>query len=95
MYIVLHFCRWCVYLCTCDGCIGNSYNSYNMYICAFVSICAASHLLWNVLIGSGAMNEPVMADTLPFTTECSHWIVTMSVMSLPTCIAQTDGCAKF
>ena len=36
------------------------------------------------------MKEPVMADTLPLTTECSHWIVTMSMMSLPACIAQTD-----
>ena len=66
-------------------------------------IIACSHILWNVLIGSGAMNEPetfgyarlVMADTLPFTTEFSHWIVTISIMSLLTCIAQTDGCAKF
>ena len=30
---------------------------------------------------SGAMNEPVMADTLPLTTECSHWIVPMSMMT--------------
>ena len=60
-----------------------------------VSICALSHLLWNVLKASGAMNESVMEDTLPLTTECSHWIVTMSIMSMPTCIAQADGCAKF
>ena len=65
------------------------------YFNILASICAISHLLWNVLIASSAMNEPVMADTLPLTTECSHWIVTMSIMSLPTCIAQTDGCAKF
>ena len=65
-----------------------------VHLC-IVSICAISHLLWNVLIASGAMNEPVMADTLPFTTESSHWIVTMSIMILPTCIAQTDGCAVY
>ena len=61
----------------------------------FVVICVLSHtlILWNVLIAidSGAMNEPVMADTLPLTTECSHWIVPMSMMSMPACIALTDG----
>ena len=41
------------------------------------------------------MNESVMADTLPLTTECSPWIVPMSIMSLLACIAQTDGRAKF
>ena len=28
-------------------------------------------------------------------TECSPWIVPMSIMSMPTCVAQTDGPAKF
>ena len=69
------------------------YRSMLVHLCV-VSTCAISHLLWNVLIASGAMNEPVMADTLPLTTECSQWIVTIkSVMNLPTCIAQTDECA--
>ena len=63
----------------------------------FVGIHVLSHtlILWNVLIASGTMNEPVMADTLPLTTECSPWIVTMSMNSMPTCIAQTDGRAMF
>ena len=56
----------------------------------FVHICAFSQLLLNVLIASGAMNEPVITDTLPLTIECSHWIATMSMMSTPACIAQTD-----
>ena len=58
----------------------------------FVAICVLSHtlILWNVLIANGAMNEPVMADTLPLTTECSRWIVPMSMMSMPGCIAQAD-----
>ena len=41
------------------------------------------------------MNEPVMAETLPLTTECSPWIVPIPIMSMPTCIAQADGRAKF
>ena len=39
---------------------------------------------------SGAMNEPVMADILPLTTECSHWIVIMHMMTMRACIAQND-----
>ena len=55
-------------------------------------MCAISHFNTMECFDSytGAMNGPVMADTLPPTTECSHWIVTMSVMSMPACIAQTD-----
>ena len=39
---------------------------------------------------SGAINEPVMADTLPLTTKRSHWIVPLSMMSMPACMAQAD-----
>ena len=47
------------------------------------------------MMASGAMNESVMANTLSLSIECSPWIVHTSIMSMPTCSAQTDGHANF
>ena len=69
-----------------------------VHLCLWPYVCYLTHQYYgNVLITiySGAMNEPVMADTLPLTTEYSLWIVPMSMMSLSACIAQTDGLAMF
>ena len=74
-------------------------DSLLVHLCVFVHVCAISHFnameCFDSYSTSGVMNEPVMADTLPLTTECSQWIVTMSMMSLPACIALTDGHAMF
>ena len=53
---------------------------------AFVAIwlCAISHFNTMECFDSysGAMNDLVMADTLPFTTECSYWIAPLSMVSM-------------